>query len=120
MLIIEQILYYQEQYIKKEYCLKKLDIFLLPNYESYTREIEKNEKSIFTGSGTLGLFIFNQEKFDIVINKNIDYISLINNPTFIFSLSQEIAKIVSIFLFINNFIIIYHIFRLKNYLISIN
>jgi len=74
---------------------KKLDIFLLPNYETYTREIERNDSSIFMSSGTLGLYIFNKEKFDKVINQNIDYTTLINNPTFIFSLSQEIAKTVS-------------------------
>ncbi|ORX87325.1 hypothetical protein BCR32DRAFT_289439 [Anaeromyces robustus] len=93
LLILEQILYFQEQYLKKEYLLNKLDIFLLPNYESYSREIERNEKSICMGSGTLGLHIFNKEKFDKITNNNMDYISLINNPTLIFSLSQEIAKI---------------------------
>ncbi|ORX48626.1 leukotriene A4 hydrolase N-terminal domain-containing protein [Piromyces finnis] len=91
LLITEQILYFQEQYIKKEYINKKIDIFLLPNYETYTREIERNS-SIFMGSGTLGLHIFNKEKFNKVINQNTDYTILINNPTFIFSLSQEIAK----------------------------
>ncbi|OUM68683.1 hypothetical protein PIROE2DRAFT_57899 [Piromyces sp. E2] len=92
LLIIEQILYFQEQYIKKEYMQKKMDIFLLPNYETYTREIERSDSSIVMSSGTMGLYIFNKEKFDKIINQNIDYTTLVNNPTFIFSLSQEIAK----------------------------
>jgi len=92
LLIIEQILYFQEQYIKKEYVINKLDMFLLPNFESYTREIERNNQSVFMSTGTLGLFIFNKEKLDSIINHQNDYTALMNNPTFIFSISQEIAK----------------------------